>query len=414
MLQGRHPRAGTTGIYARHRPGMHRFPRFRTTHWASLLVAAAALLSLGEHPARAYPQWQLSTGAVRCNQCHYAPAGGGLINSYGRDAVGEQLSSFGGDGAFLHGAVSLPSWLALGGDVRGAVVDQDVQDPGGPTVAAFPMQAEVQGRLALPVGLSLLASLGLRGQVRDPDLLVPYQNYQPVSTSQLIFPEHYLMWEPEAVGPYLRVGRFYAPYGLRMAEHILYINRDLGYDEAEETYNVSGGFIYPNAELHLTAFAPDFVRHIGSDEKGFAAYLESRFHEDTIALAGQMRVAVAPGVTKLMAGVVGKGYLENLHTLLLGEVDVVNNVFTELGDTSTAQIVGALGFTLFPVKGVMFTALGERNQVDVQVNDAYTAGTFLLNWFPYAHFELQLMERVQVPSGGSAANTLFLQIHYFL
>ena len=96
--------------------------------------------------------------------------------------------------------------------------------------------------------------------------------------------------------PYLRVGRFYAPFGLRMAEHILYINRDLGYDELEETYNVSGGFVYPNAELHVTAFAPDFVRHIGSDEKGFAAYLETRFHDDTIALAGQMRLAISPGV----------------------------------------------------------------------------------------------------------------------
>jgi|GEM_PF-546797 len=414
MLQGRHPRAGTIGIYARHRPGMLRFLRLRTTHWASLLVAAAALLWLGERPARAYPQWQLSTGAVRCNQCHYAPAGGGPINSYGRDAVGEELSSFGGNGAFLHGAVSLPSWLALGGDFSGAFVDQDVQDPAGPTVAVFPMQADVSARVALPAGFSIEGVLGFRGQVRDPDLLVPIQNFQPVSTSQLISREHYAMWEPEAVGPYLRVGRFYAPYGLRMAEHILYINRDLGYDELGETYNVSGGFVYPNAELHLTVFAPDFVRHIGSDEKGFAAYLESRFHDDTIALAGQMRLAIAPGVTRLMAGVVGKGYLEGLHTLLLGEVDVVNNVFTQLGDSARAQIVGAAGFTLFPVRGVMITALGERNQVDVQVNDAYTTGTLLVNWLPYAHFELQLMERVQFPSGGSAANTLFFQIHYFL
>jgi hypothetical protein len=35
-------------------------------------------------------------------------------------------------------------------------------------------------------------------------------------------------------------------------------------------------------------------------------------------------------------------------------------------------------------------------------------------WFPYAHFEMQLMERVQAPSGGSANNTLFFQIHCFL
>jgi hypothetical protein len=391
--------------------------RFRVVRWPSLFVVAAAVVALFwscERPAQAYPQWQLSSGAVRCNQCHYAPAGGGLINSYGRDAVGDQLSSFGGDGAFLHGVVTLPPWLAIGGDFRGAFVDQDVQDPAGPTVAAFPMQADLAARVALPGGFSVVAVGGLRGQVRDPDLLVPIQSFQPVSTSQLVSREHYLMWEPEAVGPYLRVGRFYAPYGLRMAEHILYINRDLGYDELQETYNVSGGFVYPNAELHLTAFAPDFVRHIGSDEKGFAAYMESRFHDDTIALAGQMRVALAPGVTKLMAGVVGKGYLDRLHMLLLGEVDVVNSVYTDLGDSARAQIVGAAGFTLFPVAGVMITLLGERNQVDVQVNDAYTAGTLLVNWFPYAHFELQLMERVQVPTGGSAANTLFIQAHYFL
>ena len=66
-----------------------------------------------------------STGATRCNQCHFAPAGGGPINSYGRDAVGEQLSTFGGNGAFAHGAVHLPTWLALGGDFRGAFVAND-------------------------------------------------------------------------------------------------------------------------------------------------------------------------------------------------------------------------------------------------------------------------------------------------
>ena len=399
---------------------MLRFSRFRAVSWAWLnwpflvLATVALLFLLGEGRAAAYPQWQLSSGAARCNQCHYAPAGGGLINSYGRDAVGDQLSSFGGEGAFLHGVVTLPSWLAIGGDFRGAFVAQDVQDPAGPTVAFFPMQADLAARVAMPAGFSVEAVGGLRGQVRSPDLLVPIQNFQPVDTSQLISREHYVMWEPEAIGPYLRVGRFYAPYGLRLAEHILYINRDLGYDELEETYNVSGGFVYPDAELHLTAFAPDFVRHIGSDEKGFAAYLETRFHDDTIALAGQMRLAISPGLSRWMTGAVGKGYLERLHLLLLGEIDVVNNVFTDLGDYSRTQLVGAGGFTLFPAAGVMITVLGERNQVDVMIDDAYTAGTLLVNWFPYAHLELQLMERVQVPTGGQAANTFFVQLHYFL
>ena len=83
------------------------------------------------------------------------------------------------------------------------------------------------------------------------------------------------------------------------------------------------------------------------------------------------------------------------------------------GSTRT-QIVGLGGAAIFPWTGVMVTLLGERNQVDVQTPDAWTAGTILINWFPYAHVELQLMERLQFPSGGSAASTLFFQVHYFL
>ena len=115
-----------------------------------------------------------------------------------------------------------------------------------------------------------------------------------------------------------------------------------------------------------------------------------------------------------MTCAVGKGYLDRLHLQLMGEIDVVNNVYTDLGDTTRTQIVGAGGFTLVAAAGLMITLMGERNQVDVMINDGYTAGTLLVNWLPYAHLELQLMERVQVPTGGRAANTFFVQLHYFL
>lgn len=376
-------------------------------------ILVATLAWLAPAAAEAYPQWQLSTGATRCNQCHFAPAGGGLINSYGRDAGGDQLSSFGGNGALLHGAVAPPAWLAVGADLRGALVDNDVQDPGGPTVAVFPMQADLAVRVALPAGFSLSAVGGLRGRVRDPGELVPTQNYQPVSTSQLISREHYVMWQPEALGPYVRIGRFFAPFGLRMAEHILYINRDLGFDELQETYNLSAGVISDRAELHLTIFAPDFIRHIGSDEKGAVAYTETRFWADRVALGAQVRFASAPGLTRVTTGVTGKVYLEGLRTLLLGEVDLVNKIFTDVGDPVRTQLVGAAGFSVLPVAGVVATVLGERNQIDVSFPNSWTAATFLLNWFPYAHVEGQIMGRLQFPSGGAVAETLFVQVHYF-
>jgi hypothetical protein len=385
---------------------------------AVLVAAAAAVASgmagAGESRALAYPQFQLSSGSVRCNQCHYAPAGGGLINSWGRDEAGDALSSWDSNGAFAHGAVNLPRWLALGGDFRGAFVNNDVQDPSGPVTAVFPMQADVNVRLATH-GVSLNGTIGLRGQVRDPGVIVPIQNYQPVSTSELISREHYAMWQPEALGPYLRVGRFYAPYGLRLAEHILYINRDLGFDDLQETYNVSGGLLFDAWELHVTAFAPDFVRHMGSDEKGFAGYYERRLLDNKMALAAQARIAAAPGVTRFMFGGLAKLYVEGARTLLMAEVNSVQLAFDDQMIDPRQQVVGAAGVTLFPVRGLMATFLGERNQVDLQVaNDAWTAATGLLNWFPIAHLELQVMGRLQWPGNATPAKTLFAQLHYYL
>src|SRR3954471_10980458 len=101
------------------------------------LVFVLLMLSGSRH-AHAYPQWQFASGASRCDQCHFAPAGGGLINGFGRDAAGEDLSTLGGDGGLLHGYARLPAWVALGGDLRGALASQDVQDPNGTTTAVFP------------------------------------------------------------------------------------------------------------------------------------------------------------------------------------------------------------------------------------------------------------------------------------
>jgi hypothetical protein len=377
-------------------------------------AAFAAVTAMTEGTASGYPQWQLTTGSARCNECHYAPAGGGLITSYGRDAVGEELSTFEGNGGLLHGKVSPPAWLALGADVRGAFVANGVQDPNGTEVAAFPMQADAAVRVAIPKGFSVAASLGLQGQIREDDSVVPNDNFQPGTASRLISREHYVMWQPAAVGPYVRAGRFYAPFGLRFLEHVFYIRRDLGFDQLRETYNVSGGWSLPGWELHLTAFAPDFVRHMGSDEKGFAAYYERRLLGDRLALAAQGRLADAPGVTRYIYGGVGKFYLAPLRTLFLAELDVAHLSIDGGAVGLRTQVVGLGGLAVLPVRGVIVTVLGERNQVDVAVRDAaWTAADLMVNWFPYPHVEAQVMGRLQFPAGGAAAKTLFAQLHYF-
>ncbi|MES1158123.1 MAG: hypothetical protein ABUL67_03385, partial [Haliangium ochraceum] len=216
----------------------------------------------------------------------------GLINTFGRDAVGDDLTTFGGNGGFLHGAARLPVWLALGGDFRGAFASEDVQDPNGSKAAAFPMQADAQARLVY-CPLSFYGVLGFRGQVRSDSDVIPLQNYQPITASQLVSREHYFMLRASPLGAYIRAGRFFAPFGLRLAEHFLYVRRDLGFNTLEESYNLSSGYVAERWEVHVTAFAPDILRHMGSREGGVAGYGELRF-ADVADVALQARVADGP------------------------------------------------------------------------------------------------------------------------
>jgi hypothetical protein len=379
------------------------------------LVLGATGLLLATGTAAAYPQWQLSTGASRCNQCHFSPGGGGALNSFGRDAIGEDLSTFEGDGAFLHGAARLPPALALGGDLRGAVLAHDAQDPGGGTVAAFPMQMELDGRLAVGGGVWFFGNLGLRAKVRSQDAPVPTQNYQPTSTSRLVTREHFIVYQPASVGFYARAGRFYAPFGLRLAEHVTYVRRDLGFNQLEESYNVSAGYLQNGWEVHLTGFAPDFLRHIGNREKGFAGYAERRLLNEHAAVALQTRLASGPGMTRLIAGGVGKIFVPRLRTLFLGELNLVRQIFDSDLVGSRGQMVTAAGAAWLPARGVMVTVLGERNHEDLSVRGAaWNALDLFANLFPYPHVELQLVLRVQRPAGGTSTRTALFQVHYSL
>jgi hypothetical protein len=93
-----------------------RFQRAITTGGLCALALLAFSL-LAPRQAAAFPQFQFSSGTARCGQCHYAPAGTGLLSAWGRDESADTISR-GGDGAFLHGLWMPPSWLALGGEFR--------------------------------------------------------------------------------------------------------------------------------------------------------------------------------------------------------------------------------------------------------------------------------------------------------
>lgn len=387
---------------------------------AAGLLAGLVLLAHGRD-AQAYPQFQFSTGTQTCSQCHYSPTGGGLITSWGRDESGDTIS-LGGDGAFLHGLWTPPSWLALGLDVRLATTRNDVGGPEAPEVAYFPMQGDFYGRVAFSDAFSLNVTLGARSVVRPADDSLSGQ----LSTlgSRFISREHYLMWRPSAQGPYARIGRFYVPYGIRFVEHVYFVRRYNGLGLYEETYNASGGYQGDDWDLHATAFMPvpsgfpDALGGFGLRAAGAAAMGERRFNK-MAAVGAQARVSIADQESRYQGGLVGKLWIDEAHLLFMGQGDFIRQQI-KAADFGQNQFVSYLGATFF-VRGLMVGAAYERFQSDLSVRGtARNAYDLQVNFFPWAHFELFLFGRYQkaaVAGDGaetSAGKLLMLQLHYYM
>lgn len=381
-------------------------------------VAAAALalvLLASAREAAAYPQFQFSSGTTRCGQCHFSPSGGTLITNWGRDESGDTIS-FGGDGSFLHGAWTPPSWLALGADLRFAGISQSTGGPEAPESAWFPMQFDVYGHVGFSDSISLNVTVGARGVVRpvDPSL----SGRAGDTTDRIVSREHYLMWRPSATGPYARVGKFAAPYGIRFVEHIYFVRRYTGYNLYEETYNLSGGVVAEDYELHATAFTaapesfPGLVRTVGYQESGGTLYGEKRF-AGTAALALQGRVGVAEEEARYQGGAVGKLWVDAAKVLFLAEGDFIRQQL-KAASFSQNQFAGYVGATLF-VKGIMPGIAYERWQENLSVSTtARNAYNLQLNVFPWAHCELVLLGRYETSADSAPRKLGMLQLHYYL
>jgi hypothetical protein len=353
--------------------------------------------------AEAYPQFQLSTSTDRCITCHFSPAGGGLINDYGRDEAGSTISG-GGDGRFLHGAWTPPDWLQLGADLRSAfgVKAREPQTEG----LAFPMQMDLYLRAA-GKALSVNVTAGLRGGARDP---------QPPLVERLGSREHYVMYERES-GAYVRAGRFFPIFGIRSQDHTAFVRRYLGFHTLEEPYAASAGTFGDSWEAHGALFVPNPIAFLGAGVQatGATAYFERRFLEDTAALAGQARVAVSSTDARVTAGVIGKRYLEGAGLMLLAELDLQRQSFADAIGPTRYQLAGYLGASRFVTDGVMVGAAVHHWQPDLRLRSARDAFEINVQYFPRAHLELHLLTRI-----GSAGDfddpglLTLLQLHYYL
>jgi hypothetical protein len=368
--------------------------------WGLLALAWAGL-------AQAYPHFQLSSDVAICASCHVAPAGGGMLTDFGRDQSEDPLSG-GGNGGLLHGLVKLPGWVRVSGDARLAGLANSPGRAEGVELLAFPMQAELSARLGTDV-ISAVASVGLRGIARQPETngLLDRPPAPPVLSR-----EHYVLFRPDKTPFYVRAGRFFPPYGLRLADHTTFIRRDLGFDLEEEPYGVSAGAVTEAFEVHGTAYARDPLHAGGPAELGGAALGELRAGIAAIGLSG--RAAFTALDRRLQAGPYAKVWLEGPKVLLMAEADGVQQRFQIAGAPSRLQLAAYAGPVWIPLRGLSVGAAYQTFVEDLSVaGTARHAVDLWASYLPISHVEVMLSARGQT-AGNNRAWDAMLQLHYFL
>lgn len=378
-----------------------------------LLVVVALVAAV--RTASAYPHYQLSSGSSRCAQCHIDPAGGGLLSGWGIDEAGSTIAP-GGDAHFLHGAVALPDWLQIGGDVRLAALANNVGATGGTELAWFPMQTDLGARVG-GGAWTVVGTIGARGAVRTGS---PNQTASDASmvtgpslASYVISREHYVMWRPDAdEGIYIRAGRFAAPYGLRLADHTAYIRRYLGYNLMEETYGLGIGYLARAFEVHATGFVYDPLQGATRKEVGGAVMMETQPGDVVVGVSA--RAGHTTEDTRLQAGTHLKIWLASAKLLLQSEVDGVRQMFSG-GLGSRWQLASYVGPVYIPAKGVYTGVAYEAFAEDLHVRGVLRqAADAWLSYLPRAHLEIMASARAQRIGPSEHAYVWILQLHYYL
>jgi hypothetical protein len=376
---------------------------------AVIRIAIVVAVTLASQRADAYPQYQLSHDQT-CTSCHISPAGGGLLTENGYN-VAEATSQFGTAPEFMYGKVPQPSWLAFGGDFRGAT--GYVVTPDG-AFTLFPMQADVYVHLTYN-GFSL----HLTGGARPAPWIVG--NGTPGVLDRLWSREHYLMWqqnEGTGEGVFVRAGRFMPVFGLRFAEHPDYNRQYGGTPLYGDTYAAAVEYVTPAWEAHVTGFIEDPLIDPAVHDNGAAAYAEVRVNQRT-SVGGEVMVTAANGLTTFRGGAIGKLFVPGPEVLLQAELQFVHQGVTG-GTGAPNQLVGYLMASKPFGKALLLdVGLGHFDEnIAIQGLDR-DAIDVNLHWFVTSHFELVLQNRVEAlglgqSTGGPTGAWSLLHGHYRL
>lgn len=388
---------------------------------SGLLWGAVGLLGLLlPSEANAYP-FMIRHGYTGCAQCHVDPSGGGPLTEYGRGQAeifmrtvykdrGADWQGPGPEKDFLFGAVPLPDWLFLQGDIRSMVIPE----PG--NVRFLLMQSDLRAAVQAS-NVTAYISGGVVSEGAEEAWVTSNTN-----GANFVSREYWAGYSP-AKGLLIRGGRMDIPFGIRSEEHILFARSSTD-TTTNDNQQVGLDAVYGKGKLRAEVMgiagnfqlSPDDFR-----ERGYSALaawaITNRFELGVTSLVAhaaldvdsrEERLRQAHGLFGRWAPVQSVGFLAEADALLDASA----------GASSAFGTTGYLQVDYEPVQGLHLKGTGEWCDNDLSDTDsASLRGSATALWFlaPHVDVRADVMYGTLYCTPGTAPTPMGLvQLHMFL
>lgn len=343
----------------------------------------------------------ITHGYLNCMACHLSPAGGDVLNDYGRTLSKELMSTWGIKGSEqpLFGVLKNTEKVKWGGDFRS--IQTHYKSDRLKRGSGFIMQKNIEAGLKF-MKVWFVGSIGTQeGPKNFPN------------KGEILSEKHYLIWE-SGDNQRVRIGKFKHHFGLNDPIHTRSTKSSLGFGSNSEHYNIEYSFFTDINEIFITtdfgkmdasrkrqnekSFSLNYAHYAGDKSKIGASFLYGEENTNRRNIFSQYGLLSLP-----------------LHHYLKYEIDF-QQAFSLTSDRVDLVVSNVtLGNQM--IKGLTPYLISEFTQRNLKIHNTRTESFGLgTQWLPFPHFEFQLeYQRIKSRSSGiSYSDSGWLLFHFYL
>lgn len=360
-----------------------------------LMMLLVLLFFLSFHSASSLPRFAIRENA-KCQSCHVNPTGGGMRNFFGSTSYGRE-------------ALPIPTWrekydldefttqlsdfISIGADFRTLFYTK--QQPQETNTSFWQMQGDIYLRASLAKKVSIYLDKGL------------YDGFEIFGIANVLPGDGYI-----------KAGRFWPAYGLRIDDHTIFARRYTGFNlesfRRPEDTGIEVGFL-PGPFTGIVAISNGGAQGVPAEKiRAFLVRAEVRFQVAELNLllgSSAYRLASGRAGKTIVGGFLGAALQKNAVVLL--EVDYIDDR-TQASDVKSLVSYVELNYAV--IQGLDLKVAYDFYDSDIKYKTGSVSRySFGFEFFPIAGTEVRPMYRIYKEEPTDVKDNQFhLLLHFYL